>query len=517
MKVILAGHTVDKERLEEFRARAREIRGTLQDTKSNAPNDVSSQISSFLYDLAESQSLTPETLSAAYARISRDPRPVDELRRIAAIEVGRARKSNETIIFGMGHASVAEHAVFNLDIIDISRLATEEIQRARLASFTEKSQRYIKLTGDYLVPDETKTAGFGEKFDATVKSLFETYNRIYYGLLPMIVKNHPDLAEDVNGMTILDGWAKEDARFILPLCAYTQMGMTANARTLEMTIRRLAAHPLHELRSLSRHLFDVVSSVAPSVIRYTTPTKFDLDTPELIKKSAPSALGADAREGRNPGVTLIDYPEDGDDRLAAALLFSFGDRTFGEIKKYVSSLSPDEKEKIISSSLLAMEAYDRALREFELVQFTFEAIVSASCFAQLKRHRMATILTQKYDLTLGVEIPKQVEDAGLIGLFEEGILLAEDFHATLMENAPASAPYILTNAHRRRVIFCCNLRELYHISRLRMDGAAQWEIRSIATSMVNLAQKVLPLSTALACGKDSFAEHHKRLIEKFET
>ena len=65
------------------------------------------------------QDLTPEVISAAYARISRSPKPVDELRKEAVNDVAAARKSNENIIFEFGHSSVAEHAVFNFDVMDV--------------------------------------------------------------------------------------------------------------------------------------------------------------------------------------------------------------------------------------------------------------------------------------------------------------------------------------------------------------------------------------------------------------
>ena len=94
--------------------------------------------------------LTPETISAAYARISRSSLPIDQLRKKACLDVEKARKSNQKIIFAMGHHSVAEHAVFNFDIMRISRLALEEVERFRLASYTEKSQRYVTLAGDYI-------------------------------------------------------------------------------------------------------------------------------------------------------------------------------------------------------------------------------------------------------------------------------------------------------------------------------------------------------------------------------
>ena len=119
------------------------------------------------------QDVTPETLSAAYARISRDPRPIDELRKIARQEVEKARRSNASIIFKMGHHSVAEHAVFNFDLIGVSRLALEELEKFRLCSYTEKSQRYQKLEGEYVIPDEIRGTGDEGRFIEIVEDKYQ--------------------------------------------------------------------------------------------------------------------------------------------------------------------------------------------------------------------------------------------------------------------------------------------------------------------------------------------------------
>ena len=100
------------------------------------------------------QDLTPETVAAAYARISRNPRPVNELRALARGEVEKARASNRNIVFEMGHSSIAEHAVFNLDVLKVSRLLVEEIEKFRLVSYTEKSQRYVLFKDDFTIPAE---------------------------------------------------------------------------------------------------------------------------------------------------------------------------------------------------------------------------------------------------------------------------------------------------------------------------------------------------------------------------
>ena len=54
---------------------------------------------------------------------------------------------------------------------------------------------------------------------------------------------HKTLAEDPANKSLLEGWAKEDARYAISMATETQLGMTINARNLELMLRRLAALP----------------------------------------------------------------------------------------------------------------------------------------------------------------------------------------------------------------------------------------------------------------------------------
>ena len=56
-------------------------------------------IDSSLIAQLEDQNATPEVISAAYARISRSQKSVDDLRKEALDEIEKARHSNENIIF----------------------------------------------------------------------------------------------------------------------------------------------------------------------------------------------------------------------------------------------------------------------------------------------------------------------------------------------------------------------------------------------------------------------------------
>ncbi len=488
MRVVLAGYNVDSSVLEELK-------------KNSPPRD----------------DVTPETLSASYARISRDPRPADELRAAARSEVERARRSNAAIIFKMGHHSVAEHAVFNFDIIGVSRLAIEEIERFRLCSFTEKSQRYITLGSDFVVPAEITRAGKAKVFVATVKAQNALYHRLFEKLKPFFFETHRAEAADPRNRAILEGWAKEDARYIVSLATEGQLGMTINARNLELLIRRFAGRNSDEIREISGRIASLAREVAPSIILFTEASEFDAKTP-LGTGAAVSALlpaGGFARTSRASArtpVALAGCTPDGDAQILAALLHTASHLSYDQCLRRVKRASSAGRRNLARSAFRHMEFYDFPLREFEYAGFLFDLVVSASCFAQLKRHRMATLTCQGYDPALGVTVPPSIEAVGAASEFRDLIGRTDDVHGRLAKEVGPAADYVLTNAHRRRVLLGVNVRELYHISRLREDATAQWEIRKLAAGMTRLAKKRMPLACLLLGGKDAYPEIYKKVF-----
>ncbi|NLN62706.1 MAG: FAD-dependent thymidylate synthase [Myxococcales bacterium] len=478
MKVILAGHNLDISVIAEAR------------NKGVAP-----------------ERLSPEVLSAAYARISRDPRPVDELRQAALDEVEKARASNRRIIFGMGHHSVAEHAVFNFDIIGLSRLAIESLEHFRLCSFTEKSQRYITLDHDYVTPAELDEPPFREALGELVTQQASVYAQLHAALLAHLEAEFPDMAQKKSTRNTLDGWAKEDARYATLLCTTGQLGMTTNARNLELMIKRLNAAPLQELRALARALYEPASQSAPSILLFTEPTPYDLSSAVSDAHPALQQL----RTAPNPcdtEVALVHATKDADRRVAAALLAAQSGRSFEACWQVVSAMPDEALRGIFVDALQHMEFYDSVPRAFEHAQLTFDVVVSAACYGQLKRHRMMSQTPGPYCPSLGITLPPRVVELGLSEVFTAFADRAAALFETVQAVRPEAAPYALTNAHRRRVLLTMNLRDLYHFCRLREDAHAQWDIQHLAARMREAAEKVMPLGTLLLCGKDAYVARY---------
>jgi flavin-dependent thymidylate synthase len=491
MKIILAGYNIDSETIREFRRL-----------------------------LPEARNLTPETISAAYARISRSPKPVDELRAMARHEVEKARQSNENIVFQMGHSSVAEHAVFNIDAIGVSRLLVEEIEKFRLCSYTEKSQRYVGLKDDFVIPEEIRVTPMAGPFVDTIHRQNDLYHRLFEKLTPHFFAKHRELAANPANRSLLEGWVKEDARYVISLAAETQLGMTVNARNLELMIRRLAAHPLAEARDCGRRLFEATKDTAPSLVRYTEATDYDRLTRQNLRDDISALLRQKKRKtgrahkpaGRH--VSLVYATPDGDDRVIASLMHSSSDLPMSRCLQIVSLMDRKEKESLIKTTLRHIKSYDPVLREFENAELHFDLIVSASCFAQMKRHRMATITCQDYEPPLGITIPPAIKEIGMEKSFREVINKTEKTYKEIKKLSSPAAAYILTNAHQRRVSMKVNARGLYHIARLRGDARAQWDIRNTAHDMVRLGRKALPITLMLAAGKDAFPSLYERVITR---
>ncbi|MCX5847957.1 MAG: FAD-dependent thymidylate synthase [Deltaproteobacteria bacterium] len=459
------------------------------------------------------QDLTPETISAAYARISRSPKQVNELREISREEVDKARLSNRNIVFEMGHSSVAEHAVFNIDVIGVSRLLVEEIEKFRLCSFTEKSQRYVLFNKDFVIPEEIKEANLPDVFTSAVKTQNEYYHALYEKLRPYVFAENKILAKDPANKSLLEGWAKEDARYVISMATQTQLGMTVNARNLELMLRRLASHPLAEAQEYSEKLYAATKAIAPSLIRYTQATDYDKFTRQYLRCEASAFLQKYPSETdgskKLPAVQLVFVSPAADTKVAAALLFSSSDLSYSQCLSQANSMTTKDKMVLFKTAFVNLQAHDAVLRELENVDLQFELVLSSSCFAQLKRHRMSTIIAQDYNPRLGVTVPPSIKAIGQQKNFMEVMRNTQNAYEQIRKKAPLAAPYVLANAHRKRVLMKFNARELYHLARLRADAHAQWDIRDLTQKLLKQAKKVMPLTLMMACGKDGFAELYK--------
>lgn len=433
--------------------------------------------------------LTEEELAVVFAMTSRRPEPFDEIARQVSRE--KAAEFHERWVVGYGHASVAEHAVLHIAIENISRLVCDSLEDNRLASYTEKSSRFQVLPQDYFhIPKELDSHPLRGLYIQACSRLFQAYHRMVERTRAYLREVRPrQEGETEQAYNLrLRREATDSCRFILPAATLTQVGVTMNARSLEHAIRKLLSSGLVEERELGEELKAQGQRITPTLVKYAERNEYLVLTRKAQEETAPRA----ARE-EETGATLVHYDPDAEKKLVAALLYRFSDLPYEELWRRVQGMGPEERERVVEEALGHLGPYDVPVRELEFVEYTFDLLMDYGAYREFKRHRMQSYIPQPLTVEHGYEVPELLVRAGLREEFEDAIREAEEAFRKVSSFSPQVARYLVTHAHRRRVLAKMNLRECYHIFKLRTSPQAHFSIRKVMEKALDEARKKHPL------------------------
>jgi thymidylate synthase ThyX len=394
---------------------------------------------------------------------------------------------------GYGHASVAEHAVLHFAFENVSRIAIETIESSRLASYTEKSTRYQKWgQADFTIPPELDRHPLREEFIETVRFLFSTYAESLDPLKNLILERSPrreNESDEAYDRRIRSQYV-DRCRFILPAAANANVGMTANARVIEMVIRKMLSHPLAEVRQIGEKMKEVAKAETPTLVKYADAVPYVVDTVAEIEN-----LEVEIENPKSDWCSLIDYDKDGEKKVLAAALYRFNEMSFANALAYVEALQENKRADLADALLKRLSRYDVPLRELEYSTYTFDLVMDQGAYAEFKRHRMMTQTPQRLTTQLGYTIPLLVTEAGFGSKYEAAMESAIKMYEKLYEFNPNVAQYIVPNGFNRRVLAQFNLREAFAFCQLRSATNAHFSIRRVAQKIYEEMARVHPLLT----------------------
>ncbi len=440
----------------------------------------------------DSAELTEEEMAVVFAMTSRRPDTFTEIARQVTTE--KAADFHERWVLGYGHASVAEHAVLHMAVEDISRLACDTVEDNRLASYTEKSSRYQVLPRyAYHVPDELPTHSKARRiYVQTCDYLLETYHdfvdrtTIY---LPEEIPRRDDESEGSYALR-LRRVVTDNCRFLLPAATLTNVGVTANARTVEHLIRKLMSSDLLEERRLGTEFRMRSREITPTLVKYADRNPY-LERVRERQLNGAVQLKGDPEDSPSE-VTLEHYDPDAETKLATALLFRSSRLSYSQVWRRVQQMRRSRRQQVVGDILADMGPHDPPPREFEVVDFTFGLTMDYGAYREFKRHRMQTYIPQPLTVDNGYVVPPLIQRAGLEERFEEAVGRAADgFHQLARRHRPV-AQYLVTHAHKRRVLSKMNLRECYHLFQMRTQAQAHFSIREPIEQAMRLAVEAQP-------------------------
>lgn len=150
-----------------------------------------------------------------------------------------------------GHLSPFEHASFTFAVDGLSRVASHQLVRHRVASFSQQSQRYVAQRESCVVapPSVASNERAMEIFERASREARRAYEEM-----------------------ISLGVPKEDARFILPHGWETRLVVTMNARELlHFFSLRLCRRAQWEIRALARRMLALANGAAPELFERAGP------------------------------------------------------------------------------------------------------------------------------------------------------------------------------------------------------------------------------------------------------
>ncbi len=446
--------------------------------------------------LLSPRALSPETIAVAFAKTSRAP---ESFREIAAeLSDEKSAQFHEKWVVGYGHASVAEHAVLHLAFENVSRIAIETIESSRLASYTEKSTRYQKWgSDDFTIPPELDGHPLRDEYIQTVRLLFSTYAESLDPVKNLILSKSPrreNESDEAYDRRIRSQYV-DRCRFILPAAANANVGMTANARVIEMVIRKMLSHPLAEVRQIGETVKEVSKAETPTLVKYADAVPYVVETTKGLGIRNEELPIPNYQSHALDWCELIDFDKDGEKKILAAALYRFNEMSYVDALTHVKSLKKKEREQLAETLLGKLGKYDVPLRELEYATYTFDLVMDQGAFAEFKRHRMMTQTPQRLTTRLGYSIPLLVTEAGFGSNYEAAMKAAIQMYEKLHAFNPDVAQYIVPNGFNRRVLAQFNLREAFAFCQLRTASNAHFSIRRVAQKMYEEMAHVHPLLT----------------------
>ncbi len=414
----------------------------------------------------------------------------------------RAKTFHEKWVVGYGHASVAEHAIVHLAIENVSIVTSKIIEDLRLASYTEKSTRYVLWEENSFCPLPDIEGRLGQMYRDTCRALFRTYLDLVPRVEAEVRKRHPRSEKQTDAGYTSQVKAKtfDLLRGLLPAGTKTNLGFTANARAIEMLLSKMLTFPLKEARDIAAQMHKESAHIAPTLVKYVAPNPYRAALRDAVPKIAAAAGLSGTDEGESTeeygqSVRLLRYDFDALQRIVHALCYDGSDALWNAsgLSASIGRATNAKLEELLSAVMDPRGKYDPPPRAFEAASMAFEVTMDFGAYRDLQRHRMLSPFPQRLTCHLGAEIPQELDE--MEGISEDFRSALERAEATWHEMAPSlpwEAQYVVPLAYRLRTMWKMNLRELFHVVELRSAREGHPSYRRVAQQMYRQAVKALP-------------------------
>jgi len=452
---------------------------------------------------------TEEELAVIFAKVSRNPGSFEELARSVTEEGASDFHKKWTVsVEGYGHSSVAEHAMIHMAVENVPSLDGDFLTDNRLASYTEFSARFKgRQALSYFTPESVK------KNPKLLKKWKDVHNLIFKVNDDLVVKGMEYIATDEAKKKCPDRLitikvVSDQFKNLLPASRLTSIAITVNAREAEHIIKKFLSSEYPSVVKLGKAFKRECLKVSPTLVKYAEPSEYlTLTRKGLASLISKRELRKDYYEvdEKVKKVVLLDWDKFADEKvLAAAIYQDSRSGSFEDLLKILKGIPKSEKENYIKSILGKLGRWDIPIRALEmpndyLVEYP---AMTYGDWREYKRHRMQSYQAKDLDVKWGYMIPAlayEMDDSkdskyhGTVEVIKETIGEVEKLFKEVSKVDSISAKYLVTRFHYRPAIAKFNIREAYHLMKLRTSANAHPFIRRLMWPLFDELKKVNPI------------------------
>ena len=437
----------------------------------------------------------------------------------------KARAFYDRVLMGYGDDSVAQLGGAHLAVERVSNVAAQVLEDARIGiAFLEKSTRYVRFdqrdaAGDFLWFREPSlmSSRHRDAYAALMDRLFSAYAAQIEPMIAHIERvlpiesvavRHPRTGEPLDFADVkrdedllkaarrayaatVRAHACDVMRSYLPGATLTNLGIFATGQAFEHLLNRLLTHPAYECRALAAAMRHELDRLIPSFVKRSAESAWQ----EGLRARAAAAARRALPSGElpAPGVTLVDFDRDGEEKVLAALLYPHADRPLADVRSRVNAMTPSERTALLSSLAAGRRnRRDKPPRALEEAAYTFDLLGNLGIYRDLHRHRVLSQERQPFTTVHGHDTPPEILESGHGAVFEECMARAHDLHEAVKTDHPAEAPYVVPFAFRVRWYVTLNLREAVHLCELRSMPQGHPDYRLVAQEIWRRIEEVHP-------------------------
>lgn len=363
-----------------------------------------------------------------------------------------------------GHTSTVEHTYFNIVFQNVTAVVEQFIIEFRLASYTVKSRRYVNFSdAGFYVPD-FKNDEITESYKKHMSKMFALYDEL-----------------------CANGVLREDARFVLPYCLYSNFFCSVNGREFlhmldAMIYGRGAKYP--EIKALGLELLEQAKEKAPGIMSSFKEKTVAEDCPDL------SFVNVEAAHTKNPVELLGATPDAAKNVARNALIFD-------------KNCSTKQAENIVEDTEMTERIVEAVVkckrpRALECANYTFRFNnVSLSCITHFARHRIQSIEIPELIKTdrLSYIIPPVLSDKPeLLEKYKQAFIDTDREYKRLKSLGIGEEllVYYQLSGNTLDIVTTMNARQLLLFMKLRSCTRAQWEIQEYAVEALKILRKAEP-------------------------